>query len=459
MTQTLPRKSRFFQMNVDLMHGPIFSSLVLFMLPILVSNLFQQLYNTVDTMIVGNVLGDNALAAIGSCGSIYELLVGFGIGIGNGLAIVAARSYGAQDEDLLKRTVAGSIVIGLAASLIITTAGFFGLRPLLHLLDTPAEILEDAYSYIIVIDLGVIVMFLYNLCAGLLRAIGNSVMPLVFLLISSALNVGLDLWFIAGADMGVRGAAVATVIAQGISVVLCVLYVLAKVRILIPEKKHLAVGSHLYWELFSQSISMGLMSSIVSAGSVVLQYGINGLGTLTIAGHTAARKLFAFTDMPLISMANAGSTFVSQNRGANQPERVRKGMRQMYLYSVAVMIAAVLLMNFGAEWLVKLISGSSEAVVLENGARYLRWNAPFYAVLGVLLCTRYALQSLGQKVLPLFSSVIELVGKVIFVLVFIPRFAYNAVILCEPIIWCFMAAYLVTVYLHGPFVFPKKKRE
>ena len=392
MTQTLPRKSRFFQMNVDLMHGPIFSSLVLFMLPILVSNLFQQLYNTVDTMIVGNVLGDNALAAIGSCGSIYELLVGFGIGIGNGLAIVAARSYGAQDEDLLKSTVAGSIAIGLAASLVITTAGFFGLRPLLNLLDTPAEILEDAYSYIIVIDLGVIVMFLYNLCAGLLRAIGNSVMPLVFLLISSVLNVGLDLWFIAGAGMGVRGAAVATVIAQGISVVLCVLYVLAKVRILIPEKKHLAVGSHLYWELFSQSISMGLMSSIVSAGSVVLQYGINGLGTLTIAGHTAARKLFAFTDMPLISMANAGSTFVSQNRGANQPERVRKGMRQMYLYSVAVMVAAVLLMNFGAEWLVRLISGSSESIVLENGARYLRWNAPFYAVLGVLLCTRYALQ-------------------------------------------------------------------
>ena len=459
MNQTLPRKRCFFQMNVDLMHGPIFTSLVLFMLPILISNLFQQLYNTVDTMIVGNVLGDNALAAIGSCGSIYELLVGFGIGIGNGLAIVAARSYGAQDEDLLKRTVAGSIVIGLAASLIITTAGFFGLRPLLHLLDTPAEILEDAYSYIIVIDLGVIVMFLYNLCAGLLRAIGNSVMPLVFLLISSALNVGLDLWFIAGMGMGVRGAAVATVIAQGISVVLCVLYVLAKVRILIPAKKHLNVGSHLYWELFSQSISMGLMSSIVSAGSVVLQYGINGLGTLTIAGHTAARKLFAFTDMPLISMANAGSTFVSQNRGANQPERVRRGMRQMYLYSVAVMIAAVLLMNFGAEWLVKLISGSSEAVVLENGARYLRWNAPFYAVLGVLLCTRYALQSLGQKVLPLFSSVIELVGKVIFVLVFIPRFAYNAVILCEPIIWCFMAAYLVTVYLYDPFVFPKKKRE
>ena len=457
MTQTRPLKTNLFNRNADLLHGPIFKNLFLFMLPILVSNLFQQLYNTVDTMIVGNVLGDTALAAIGSCGSIYELLVGFGIGIGNGLSIVAARAYGAQDEDLLKRTVAGSLVIGLCASFVITTAGFFGLRPLLQLLDTPAEILEDAYRYISVIDLGVLVMFLYNLCAGLLRAIGNSVMPLVFLLISSGLNVALDLWFIAGLGMGVQGAAVATVIAQGISVVLCILYVMRRVPLLLPARKHWAVGQHLYWELFSQSISMGLMSSIVSAGSVVLQYGINGLGTLTIAGHTAARKLFSFTSMPLISMANAGSTFVSQNRGAAQPERVRKGMRTMYLCSVVIMAAEVVLMQLFARQLVQLISGSSAPLVLENGARYLMWNAPFYAVLGVLLCTRYALQSLGQKVLPLFSSVIELVGKVIFVLVFIPRYAYNAVILCEPIIWCFMAAYLVAVYRRDAFVYPRKK--
>lgn len=456
MTQTLSRKKGPFRMNVDLMHGPIFKSLVLFMLPILVSSLFQQLYNTVDTMIVGNVLGDTALAAIGSCGAIYELLVGFGLGIGNGLAIVAARAYGAQDEDLLKKTVAGSLVIGLIASLAITAAGFFGLRPLLELLDTPAEILEDAYGYIIVIDLGVLVMFAYNLCAGLLRAIGNSVMPLVFLLISSALNVVLDLWFIAELGMGVKGAAVATVLAQGVSVVLCVLYVAARVRILLPERRHFAVSGKLYWDLFSQSISMGLMSSIVSAGSVVLQYGINGLGTLTIAGHTAARKLFAFTDMPLIAMANAASTFVSQNYGARQPQRIRRGMREVWIYSVVVTVASVLLMNVGAEWMVRLVSGSVEPVVLENGARYLRWNAPFYAVLGVLLSTRYALQSLGEKILPLFSSVIELVGKILFVLVFIPRFAYDAVILCEPVVWCFMTLYLVAVYRRDPFVFPRK---
>ena len=440
MTQTEKRSP--FTMNVDLMHGPIFKSLVVFMLPIFVSNLFQQLYNTVDTMIVGNVLGDTALAAIGSCGSIYELLVGFGLGIGNGLAIVAARSYGAQDHDLLKKTVAGSLVIGLIASLCITLAGAVGLRPLLVLLDTPAEILEDAYRYIIVINYGVLVMFAYNLCAGLLRAIGNSFMPLVFLLLSSGLNILLDLLFIARMGMGVQGAAVATVISQGVSVLLCIVYVFAKVKLLLPEKKHFRVGRHLYWEL----------------GSVVLQYGINGLGTLVIAGHTAARKMFMFTDMPLLSMASAGSTFVSQNCGAGQPDRVRKGMKEIYLYSVVVAVAAVLLMRVAAPWMVAFVSGSSEPIVLENGARYLLWNAPFYAVLGILLSTRYALQSLGNKVLPLFSSVIELVGKVIFVVLFIPKFGYDAVILCEPIIWCVMAAYLVAVYRHDPFVFPKQEK-
>ena len=364
MTQTAKKSP--FSMNVDLMHGPIFKNLLLFMLPIFISSLFQQLYNTVDTMIVGNVLGDTALAAIGSCGSIYELLVGFGLGIGNGLAIVAARSYGAQDHDLLKKTVAGSLVIGLVASLCITLAGVLGLHPLLLMLDTPAEILDDAYRYILTIDLGVLVMFAYNLCAGLLRAIGNSVMPLVFLLISSGLNVVLDLLFIARMGMGVQGAAVATVISQGVSVVLCILYIFLRVKILLPEKQHFRVGSHLYWELFSQSISMGLMSSIVSAGSVVLQYGINGLGTLVIAGHTAARKLFSFTTMPVMAMASACSTFVSQNRGANQPERVRKGMKEIALYSVVVAVLAIFLMQLGAEWMVRLISGSSESVVLET---------------------------------------------------------------------------------------------
>lgn len=439
-------------MDVDLIHGPIFRNLLWFAVPIFISNLFQQLYNAADTMIVGNVLGDSALAAVGACGSIYELLVGFGLGIGNGLAIVTARAFGAEDYKRVRQSVAWSMIIGIVASLIITAVGMLFLHPLLVLLDTPAEILEDAYSYISVIALFVLVMFAYNLCAALLRAIGNSVMPLVFLVFSSCLNVGLDILFITRFNMGVAGAAVATVIAQAVSVVLCILYILKKTEILVPRREHFAYDRGLVKELVGQGLSMGLMSSIVSAGSVILQYGINGLGTLVIAGHTAARKLFALTDMPVMAISLAAATFVSQNRGASQPQRVRQGMRQTFLFCIGTAVVMSLLMLVSARWLVGLVSGSSEPVVLDNGAAYLIWNAPFYSVLGILLATRYALQSLGQKVLPLISSGIEFVGKILFVLFFIPRFEYMAVILCEPIIWCFMCAQLLYVYFRDPFI-------
>ena len=411
-------------MDVDLIHGPIFRNLLWFAVPIFISNLFQQLYNAADTMIVGNVLGDSALAAVGACGSIYELLVGFGLGIGNGLAIVTARAFGAEDYKRVRQSVAWSMIIGIVASLIITAVGMLFLHPLLVLLDTPTEILEDAYSYISVIALFVLVMFAYNLCAALLRAIGNSVMPLVFLVFSSCLNVGLDILFITRFNMGVAGAAVATVIAQAVSVVLCILYILKKTEILVPRREHFAYDRGLVKELVGQGLSMGLMSSIVSAGSVILQYGINGLGTLVIAGHTAARKLFALTDMPVMAISMAAATFVSQNRGASQPQRVRQGMRQTFLFCIGTAVVMSLLMLVSARWLVGL----------------------------VLLATRYALQSLGQKVLPLISSGIEFVGKILFVLFFIPRFEYMAVILCEPIIWCFMCAQLLYVYFRDPFI-------
>ena len=439
-------------MDVDLIHGPIFRNLLWFAVPIFISNLFQQLYNAADTMIVGNVLGDSALAAVGACGSIYELLVGFGLGIGNGLAIVTARAFGAEDYKRVRQSVAWSMIIGIVASLIITAVGMLFLHPLLVLLDTPTEILEDAYSYISVIALFVLVMFAYNLCAALLRAIGNSVMPLVFLVFSSCLNVGLDILFVTRFNMGVAGAAVATVIAQAVSVVLCIFYILKKTEILVPRREHFAYDRGLVKELVGQGLSMGLMSSIVSAGSVILQYGINGLGTLVIAGHTAARKLFALTDMPVMAISMAAATFVSQNRGASQPQRVRQGMRQTFLFCIGTAVVMSLLMLVSARWLVGLVSGSSEPVVLDNGAAYLIWNAPFYSVLGILLATRYALQSLGQKVLPLISSGIEFVGKILFVLFFIPRFEYMAVILCEPIIWCFMCAQLLYVYFRAPSI-------
>lgn len=446
------KKKHFFQSDVDLIHGPIFQSLMIFALPLLVSNIFQQLYNTVDTMVVGNYLGDVSLAAIGACTSIYDLLVGFALGIGNGLAIVTARSFGSQDKELLKKSVASSLVIGVMVSLALTIIGMTFLYPLLEILNTPLDIIQEAYSYISVIVLFIFVMFAYNLCAGLMRAIGNSVMPLVFLIVSSLLNVVLDILFITQFHMGIQGAAVATVVSQGVSVVLCIIYIFKKTQILLPSKKHFQIDEELYKELLGQGFSMGFMSSIVSAGSVILQYGINNLGYLIIAGHTAARKLYMFFNMPFTAMALGISTFVSQNRGANQRERIQKAMKYAYIYDVIMAtIVTIIILIFGSS-LVKLISGSSESVVLDNGALYLMIVGPFYAILGILMQTRYALQGLGQKLLPLVSSVIEFIGKIIFVFVFIPQFQYIAVIFCEPVIWCVMCLQLVYSLYTNPYM-------
>ena len=434
-------------------------------IPIMIQNGLTNFVNLLDNIMVGR-LGTEEMSGVSIVNQIifvYNLCIFGGTA---GVGIFTAQYFGQKNDEGIRSTFRYKIWLALiitvgAAFLLL----FFGKQLILLYLTgenggNEKLALEYGMTYLRIILLDLPAFMILQVYASTMRECGETVVPMKAGAAAVAVNLIFNYLLIYGKfgfpRLGVAGAAVATVISQGVSVVLCILYIFLRVKILLPEKQHFRVGSHLYWELFSQSISMGLMSSIVSAGSVVLQYGINGLGTLVIAGHTAARKLFSFTSMPVMAMASACSTFVSQNCGANQPERVRKGMKEIALYSVAVAVLAVLLMQLGAEWMVQLISGSNEPVVLENGARYLLWNAPFYSVLGVLLATRYALQSLGQKVLPLFSSVIELVGKVVFVLFFIPKFAYNAVILCEPIIWCFMAAYLVLVYLHDPFVFPKK---
>ena len=438
--------------KVNLLKGNILKSLIVFAIPLFISNLFEQLYNTVDIMIVGNYLGDTSLAAIGASTAVYDLLVGFALGIGNGLSIVVARSYGADDTKVLRKSVAGSIIIGIFITIIIMVISKVLLMPLLRMLNTPVNIIEESYSYISMITLFVGVMFAYNLCAGLLRAIGNSFMPLIFLIISSLLNIVLDILFITKFNMGIKGAAVATIIAQGISVILCVIYIYLKTKILIPDKRHFNVGKELYKELLGQGLSMGLMMAIVSSGTVILQTAINGLGYLTIAGHTAARKLNSFCMMPIVAMSQSVSTFVSQNKGANQGERIRKSIYYSNLLAISWGIVITVVLFFIAPLLVKILSGSSEAIVINNGARYLRINSPFYGVLGILLNLRYSLQGLGKKILPLISSIIEFVGKIIFVILVIPRMNYLGVILCEPIIWCFMTAQLIYSFYNNPYI-------
>lgn len=438
--------------SVDLLHGPILKSMLIFAIPLFLSSVFQQLYNTMDTVIIGHTLGDEALAAMGAAGAIYDLLMGFAFGVGSGLSVVTARSFGRGDGEHLKKSVASAIVIGICITAVITVLARFILYPFLKVLNTPPEIIEQSYAYVSTITLFIVVMFAYNLCAGLLRAIGNSLMPLLFLILSSILNIVLDLFFITRLNMGVRGAAIATVLAQGVSVVCCLIYIGKKARELIPEKRHFVRDKTLYQEMLAQGLSMGFMSCIVTSGTAILQSGINNLGYLVIAGHTAARKLFQFLLMPNIAMNQTISTFISQNYGAGQVERIRKAMKYAYLYGVVTAVVASFLMFLFAPTAVRLISGSSESVVLENGAMYLRVAAPCLAVLGVLNYTRQGLQAIGQKILPVLSSVIELFGKILFVAVLIPKFQYMAVIFCEPVIWCFMIAELLPAFWRNPFI-------
>ena len=444
------------KMNVDLLKGKILKSLIIFAIPLFISNLFQQLYNTVDITIVGNYLGDESLAAMGACAAVYELLVGFALGVGNGLSIVTARSYGSNDKDMVKKSVVGSIIIGIGITVIIMLISILFLLPLLKLLNTPENILEESYSYISTVTMFVGVMFLYNLCAGFLRAIGNSIIPLVFLIVSSLLNIALDIVFITQFNMGIKGAAIATIIAQGISAVLCIVYIYLKCPILIPKKKHFVFDKELYKELLGQGLSMGVMLLIVSAGTVILQKAINNLGYLIIAGHTAARKLNSFAMIPAASLSLSLATFVSQNKGANQKDRIKKAVNYSNILSIIWGITITVVLIFLAPTLIKYLSGSNEDVVINNGARYLIINAPFYAVLGILLNLRNALQGLGEKLIPLVSSIIEFFGKIVFVILFIPSLKYFGVIICEPVIWCLMCLQLTYSFYKNPYIRKKK---
>ena len=262
---------------VDLINGPIMKNLLIFMLPILVSYIFQQLYNAVDTAIVGHYLGEQSLAAVGANVAIFDLMVMFAQSLGNGLCIVVSRSFGAGDEKMLRKSVAGSLVIGAGTIAVMTVLNLLGLGPLLRILGTPEAIYGEALAYIRIIGGGIVVMFAYNLLSSLLRAIGNSAMSLVFLIISSVLNIILDVILVAGVGMGVRGAATATVIAQGISAVLCAGYILKREQVLIPHREDFDCGKELYLELAGQGYALAFMGSIVNIGSAGVRNGVHGI--------------------------------------------------------------------------------------------------------------------------------------------------------------------------------------
>ena len=442
--------------SVNLLDGPILQSIIAFAIPILISNIFQQLYNTADIMIVGRYLGPNALAGVGATAAIFELVIGFALGVGNGMGVIIARCFGAKDMDQLKHAVASTIMIGLGLSLIVSTVGHFGMYPLLEFLGTPTEIIDLSYQYIHMIVLCVGVTFAYNLCAGLLRAVGDSQAALYFLIFSAIVNIILDIFFITQLHLGVQSAGLATIISQGLSAILCYFYIRKRANFLLPQRKHFTWDKELYLDLLGQGLAMGLMTSIVSIGTVTLQTSINALGATIISAQTSARRIMSFSMLPVSAIASSLTTFTSQNLGANRPQRIQRGIYLGSMVAIIWTIFIAITLFFASPALNELISGSTDPELISNASLYNRISSSFYPVLALLLVLRNSLQGLGQKITPLISSFIELFGKVLFVLFIIPSTGYMGVIFCEPLIWVPMTIQLYYSYKHQPIILSLK---
>lgn len=438
----------------DLTHGRPIKLIAFFALPLLFGNLFQQAYNLADIIIIGKNLSNDSIAAVGSTAPLVTLMFSVINGLTTGFSIVVAKNFGAGDYDEMRRTIARMLVFsaGVTAVLIVLATVF--VDALLKMLDvSDPALFTEAKSYLFIVALGLAVTLLYNFEASILRAVGDSVVPLIILMISTVLNIGLDLLLICVFKAGVVGAALATVAAQAISAAVCLVYLIKRRPMLLIKRKDFTFTSESSKELLSAGLGMALMYSIVDIGTVVLQNGINGFGNDIITAHTAARKIFSMTLMPYSAVSATLVTYCSQNRGMGQYQRIRRGIRDGLIITFTWSAAAVAIVYLAGDALIGMIinsEGENSAAIIETGALYMKWNVPFYFPLAVLLELRSSLQGLGKSTVPIICSTIELSWKIVTVLVMIPLFGgksggvggtikevggYFGVIISEPIIW------------------------
>lgn len=418
-----------------------------FALPLLMGNVFQQFYNMADTMVVGYHLGDQAIAAIGATSSLYSLVFFFASGLNNGYGIIVTQRFGARRHGEMRQAIAGMILLDLAITAVLSILSLCLLPMLMRFMNTPQSIFAQAHTYIAIICGGLVCTIAYNMFAAILRAMGNSRSPLYFLILSSLLNILLDVLFVMVFEMGIAGAAGATVLAQLVSAVCCGWYLLKNYREYLPEKEDFRIPMPMLKELFTMGMSMALMSCLVEIGSVIFQRANNLLGETIIAAHAASRKLLSLMLQPQATLSLATSTFVAQNWGAKQYRRIQDTLKKSLLMEAGwSLIATAIIYLFGAQ-LVRLTTGTSDEAVVSNAVLSLRLHFSMFPFLGVLFCIRNAMQSMGQKVAPLLSSCIELCMKIFSAAFLIPRFGFVGTSMTEPVTWVLMVCFLMAVYL------------
>lgn len=440
----------------DMTKGNVFNIILGFAIPLLLGMLFQQFYSMVDTIIVGKYLGVSALASVGSTGSINFMIIGFCMGVCNGFAIPVAQKFGAGNFKKLSKYVFNSGFLAIVFSVVMTLIVCVFCRQILIAMRTPEDIIQGAYSYIYVIFLGIPATYLYNLLSGIIRSLGDSKTPLFFLIISSIINIILDLFLIIYMHMGVAGAAWATVIAQAVSGILCLIYMRKKYSVLKFESDELKIDGYCIRRLCYMGIPMGLQYSITAIGSVILQAAVNGLGSIIVAAVTAAGKISMFLCCPFDALGSTMATYTGQNIGAGKLERISEGIKKSMIIGSVYSIVALMISVFFGKSLALLFVNENEIEILAKVSENLIIIAAFYIPLCIVNVVRFTIQGMGYSTFAILAGVCEMIARALCGFILVPIFGYVAVCLASPVAWIFADAFLIPAY---KYVINKSKCE
>lgn len=417
-----------------------------FTMPIFIGNIFQQFYNMADTVIVGKFVGNAALAAVGACGTLVFLIIGFLQGVTAGFTVVTAQHFGAGNMKAMKKSVASGAVLTGIVTVILTLLSMISMAKVLHLMNTPSDMYGEAYGYIMVICGGIVAQALYNYLASVLRALGDSKRPLYFLVIAALLNIVLDLVFIIGFHMGAKGAAVATVIAQGTSGVLCLFYIIAKVPVLHLKREDFYVESDIYKNQLRIGIPMALQYSITAIGTMMVQSSLNILGSTLVAAYTAAGKIEQVVTQAYVAMGTTMATYGAQNMGAGSVKRIREGFRACTIIGAVYSVAAAAFIMTVGKFMTYLFVSEDVNVIMSSVDVYLKCIGIFFIPLAIVNIYRNGIQGLGYGLLPMMAGVAELIGRGVVAVIAGEMRSYTGVCLAGPAAWSLAAALLIVMY-------------
>ena len=419
-----------------------------FTLPIFIGNVFQQFYNMADAVIVGKFVGNKALAAVGSTGTIMFLIYGFVVGMTAGFTVLTAQKFGAGDMPAMRRTVVGASFLSLVVGLVLTAAFMVFMKPWLVLMHTPEDIFADAYAYIMIISAGILAQMLYNLLASILRALGNSRVPLYFLILAALLNIVRDLVLIIVFHMGAAGAAVATVISQGISGVLCLFYIIRKVPLLRLTRDDRHLSGDLLRTQIRIGIPMALQYSITAVGTMMVQSALNILGSTLVAAYTAAGKIEQIVTQAYVAMGTTMATYGAQNMGAGDVSRIRQGFKASTIIGVIyAIVSAALVMTVG-KYMTYLFVSEDVALIMDSVNTYLICVGIFFIPLAIVNIYRNGIQGLGYGLLPMMAGVAELGGRGVVAVIAAGQKSYLGVCLASPAAWVLASLLLIGMYYY-----------